>query len=102
MLKNQPSPPIVNIIASDKAMSVPKVQTAIDEYIVYSTQVKEAESYAYLSEIRFEPDYHPTMRAFGLIIVYLRNALLIDQTLKFFSYSKVSAISQSCATPIID
>ena len=29
------------------------------------------------------------MRVFGLIIVYLRNALLVESTLKFFNYSKI-------------
>ena len=87
MLKNQPSPPIVNVITTDKALSVPKVQTAIDEYIFYSAEgIKCEEDVAYLSEIRFEPDYHPTMRAFGLVIAYLRGNLLIDSSLKFFKY----------------
>lgn len=38
MLKNQPNVPIMNVISTDKALSVPKVQTAIDDYIVFDQQ----------------------------------------------------------------
>ena len=34
MLRNQPNLPIMNIVSADKALSVPKVQTAIDEHII--------------------------------------------------------------------
>ena len=33
------------------------------------------------------------MRAFGLVIVYLRNALLVDSTLKFFNYTKIMEVA---------
>lgn len=91
MLKNQPNPPIMNVITSDRMLSVPKVQSAIDEYIVLGHE-KDPSNYAYLSEIRFEPEFHLTMRNFGMVVVYLRGALLIDTTLKFFNFTKIIEI----------
>ena len=51
-------------------MSVAKVQTAIDEYII-NAGAKSPENYKYLDEVRFEPEMDLCMRAFGLGIVFL-------------------------------
>ena len=90
----------MNVITTDKALNVSKVQTAIDEYVINS-QSANPECYAYLQEIRFEPEFVLTMRVFGLIIVYLRNSLLIESTLKFFNYSRIMHVNTS-REPIVD
>ena len=92
MLRNQPNPPIMNIVTGEKALTVSKVNAAIDEYIINS-QSKDPEAYEYLQSVRYETEYILTMRVFGLIIVYLKNALLADSTLRFFKYSQIISIA---------
>ena len=91
MLKNQPTQPILNVYATDKCLSVTKVQTAIDDFII-NAAAKSPDNYKYLDEVRFEPEMDLSMKSLGLAILFLQNALMAENTLKFLVFQPVPTI----------
>ena len=57
----------MNVYNADKCLSVTRVQTAIDDYII-NAQAKSPDNYKYLDEVRFEPEMDLSMKALGLAI----------------------------------